>query len=97
MGVGGIFLGKKQKFITVVSNLSVCEPFWFGAECKNETLDGSFAKRLSPFQRRAVQYACVDMWEPFKQGVTEGLPDCRIIRDKFAIMKHANAAVDEIR
>jgi transposase len=29
--------------------------------------------------------------------VTEWLPSCRIIYDKFHIMKHASAAVDEIR
>ncbi len=44
-----------------------------------------------------MQAACVDMWEPFKQSITEWLPDCRIIYDKFHIMKHANAAVDELR
>jgi len=97
MGVDEIYLGKKQKFITVVSNLETGEPLWFGAERKKETLDEFFSKHLSPFQRGAVQAACVDMWEPFKQSITEWLPDCRIIYDKFHIMKHANAAVDEIR
>jgi len=37
------------------------------------------------------------MWEPFKQSIAEWLPNCRIIYDKFHIMKHASAAVDEIR
>jgi len=31
MGVDGIFLGKKQKFITVVSNLTSGGSLWFGA------------------------------------------------------------------
>jgi transposase len=97
MGVDEIYLGKKQKFITVVSNLETGEPLWFGAERKKETLDEFFSKQLSPFQRGAVQAACVDMWEPFKQSIAEWLPACRIIYDKFHIMKHANAAVDEIR
>lgn len=97
MGVDEIFVGKKQKFITVVSNLETAEPLWFGAERKKETLDEFFARQLSPFQRGAVRAACVDMWEPFKQSITEWLPDCRIIYDKFHIMKHASAAVDEIR
>jgi transposase len=97
MGVDEIFVGKKQKFITVVSNLETAEPLWFGVERKKETLDEFFAKQLSPFQRGAVQAACVDMWEPFKQSITEWLPNCRIIYDKFHIMKHASAAVDEIR
>ena len=97
MGVDEIFMGKKQKFITVVSNLETAEPVWFGAERKKETLDEFFAKQLSPFQRGAVQAACVDMWEPFRQSIAQRLPNCRIVYDKFHIMKHASAAVDEIR
>jgi len=97
MGVDEIFVGKKQKFITVVSNLETSEPLWFGAERKKETLDAFFSKQLSPFQRGAVRAACVDMWEPFQQSITQWLANCRIIYDKFHIMKHANAAVDEIR
>jgi transposase len=97
MGVDEIFVGKKQKFITVVSNLETSEPLWFGPERKKETLDEFFAKQLSPFQRSAVRAACVDMWEPFRQSITQWLPKCKIIYDKFHIMKHAGAAVDEVR
>lgn len=34
MGVDEIYLGKKQKFLTVVSNLETGEPLWFGRERK---------------------------------------------------------------
>jgi transposase len=97
MGVDEIYLGKKQKFITVVSNLDAAEPLWFGQDRKKDTLDEFFEKRLSPFQRGAVQAACVDMWDPFRQSIEQWLPKCRIIYDKFHIMKHAGAAVDEVR
>ena len=97
MGVDEIHLGKKQKFITVVSNLDVAEPLWFGQDRKKDTLDEFFEKRLSPFQRGAVQAACVDMWDPFRQSIEQWLPKCRIVYDKFHIMQHANAAVDEVR
>jgi transposase len=97
MGVDEIYLGKKQKFITVVSNLGTSEPLWFGAERKKETLDEFFTKQLSLFQRGAVQAACVDMWKPFKQSIIEWLPNCRTIYDKFHIIKYSNAAVDEVR
>jgi transposase len=97
MGVDEIFLGKKQKFLTVVSNLETAEPLWFGQERKKETLDEFFDKQLSSFQRGTVWAACVDMWEPFRQSIEQWLPKCRIIYDKFHIMKHAGAAVDEVR
>src|SRR5664280_2351777 len=40
---------------------------------------------------------CVDMWEPFRQSIEQWLPQCRIVYDKFHIMQHAGAAVDEVR
>jgi transposase len=97
MGVDEIFLGKKQKFITVVSNLETGEPLWFGRERKKETFDGFFQKELSVRQRAKIEAACVDMWKPFRQSMEQWVPQCRIIYDKFHIMKHANEAVEEVR
>ena len=65
MGVDEIYLGKKQKFLTVVSNLETGEPLWFGRERKKETLDEFFRNELSAGQRSRIEAACVDMWEPF--------------------------------
>ena len=90
-------LGKKQKFLTVVSNLESGEPLWFGQERKKETLDEFFEKQLSAFQRSAIRAACVDMWEPFRQSIEQWAGNCRIVYDKFHIMQHAAAAVDEVR
>jgi transposase len=97
MGIDEIHLGKKPKFLTVVSNLETGEPLWFGRERKKETLDEFFEKQLSRFQRNAIRAACVDMWEPFRQSLEQWLPQCRIVYDKFHIMQHAGAAVDEVR
>ena len=97
MGIDEIHLGKKQKFLTAVSNLETGEPLWFGRERKKETLDEFFGKQLSRFQRNAIRAACVDMWEPFRQSIEQWLPQCRIVYDKFHIMQHAGAAVEEVR
>jgi len=97
MGVDEIHLGKKQKFLTVVSNLETGEPWWFGRERKKETLDEFFTQQLSAFQRSAIRAACVDMWEPFRQSLGQWAPKCRIVYDKFHIMQHAGRAVDEVR
>jgi transposase len=97
MGVDEIFLGKKQKFLTVVSNLETGEPLWFGKERKQETLDEFFREELSARQRGRIEAVCVDMWEPFRLSLEQWAPKCRIIYDKFHIMQHANLAVDEVR
>ena len=97
MGIDEIYLGKKQKFLTVVSNLQTGEPLWFGRERKKETLDEFLGQQLSAFQRRVVQAACVDMWEPFRQSLEQWVPQCQIIYDKFHVLQHASKAVDEVR
>ena len=97
MGIDELYLGKKQKFLTVVSNLQTGEPLWFGRERKKETLDEFLGQQLSAFQRRMVQAACVDMWEPFRQSLEQWVPRCQIIYDKFHILQHASKAVDEVR
>lgn len=97
MGVDEIYLGKKQKFLTVVSNLQTGEPLWFGRERKKETLDEFLGQQLSAFQRSVIRAACVDMWEPFRQSLEAWVPKCQIIYDKFHILQHASKAVDEVR
>lgn len=97
MGVDEIYLGKKIKFVTVVSNLETGEPIWFGNERKKQTLDEFFSSQLSRAQRNRIAVACLDMWEPFRQSVQEWAQNCAIVYDKFHIMQHANQAVDEVR
>ena len=66
MGVDEIFKGKRDKLLTVVCNLETGEPLWLGKERKKETLDEFFRTELSSRQRKAIEAACVDMWEPFR-------------------------------
>ena len=97
MGVDEIYLGKKQEFLTVVSNLKTGEPLWFGRERKKETLDELFETQLSAFQRSAISDACVDMHEPYRLSMEQWVPRCSLIYDKFHVMKRANDAVAEVR
>jgi len=97
MGIDEIYLGKKHKFLTVVSNLETGEPLWFGRERRKETLDEFLGQQLSAFQRSVVRAACVDMWEPYRQSLQQWVPKCQIIYDKFHILQHASQAIDEVR
>jgi transposase len=97
MGVDELYLGKKQKFVTVVSNLESQEPLWFGEERKKETLDEFFRTQLSRKQRGRMEAACLDMWEPYRLSLEDWVPGCRLVYDKFHILQHANAAIDEVR
>ena len=105
MGVDEIYRGKKDKFLTVVSNLETGEPLWFGPARKKETLDDFFCNQLSGRKREHIQAACVDMWEPFRLSIEEWAPQCVIVYDKFHIvgarvesaLQHANDAIEELR
>jgi transposase len=97
MGVDEIYLGKKQRFLSVVCNLQTCEPLWFGRERKKEALDEFFRTELSAKQRRGIQAACLDMWKPYRLSIEQWATNCQIVYDKFHIMQQANAAVDEVR
>jgi transposase len=97
MGVDEIWLGKRTKFLTVVSNLATGEPMWFGRDRTQVTLDEFFRTELRWGQRQRIEAACVDMWQAFTNSITHWAPHCRIVYDKFHVMQHANAAVDETR
>ena len=97
LGVDELYLGRTQKFVTVVSNLETGEPLWIGAERTKEALDGFFREELTPWRRRRIEAACVDMWEPFTKSILGWAPQCRIVFDKFHVMQHANQAIDEVR
>jgi len=96
LGVDEIFWRKGQ-CLTVTSDLEAGEPIWAAPERKQESLDRFFIERLPPRRRRAVQAVCVDMWKPYLQSLSEHLPRAAIVFDKFHVMKHVNAAVDETR
>jgi transposase len=97
MGVDEIYRGKKGKFLTVVGNLETGEPLWFGRERKKETLDDFFRNELASRQRKRIEAACVDMWEPFRMSIEQWAPQCQIVYDKFHVMQHTNDAIDEVR
>jgi len=96
-GVDEIYLGKKQRFMTVVSNLETGEPLWMGAERKKETLDEFFRTQLSGKQRRGIEAVCVDMWKPYQLSLEEWAPQGRIVYDKFHVLQHAQQAIDAVR
>lgn len=96
MGVDEIFW-KKGSCLTVVSDLETGEPIWATPDRKKQSLDRFFAEKLPPRRRRAVRAVCVDMWKPFLLSLREHLPQAAIVFDKFHVIQHVNAAVDETR
>ena len=74
LGMDEIYLGKKTKFLTVASNLESAEALWFGRERKRETLDAFCKAEVAAGQRKRIEAACVDMWEPYCASIQEWRP-----------------------
>jgi transposase len=72
MGVDEIHLGKKQKFLTVASNLESGEPLWFGRERKKETLDGFFQEELSARNGEALRRRAWTCGSPTGKALSNG-------------------------
>ena len=53
---------------------------------KKKTLDGYSHKQLSAFQCSAIKAACVDTWEPSRQGLEKWRPEFRTVHCKFIIL-----------
>jgi transposase len=66
-------------------------------ERKKETLDDFFRSQLVSRQRKRIEAACVDMWDPFRKSIEQWAPQCQIVYDKFHVLQHANDAIDEVR
>src|SRR5439155_27284097 len=64
---------------------------------EKETLDEFFRTQLSRKQRHGIEAACLDMWEPYRLSLAQWTPACRLVYDKFHLLQHANAALDQVR
>ncbi|HET9956911.1 MAG TPA: transposase [Polyangiaceae bacterium] len=101
-GVDGKWLGRrhkrKEKFVTIVSNLETGVPVWIGYGRDGATLK-SFLGSLTPEQKAALKLFAVDMHEPSKKAIHEdhALAHAAIVHDPFHVIKRAGEAVTELR
>jgi transposase len=50
---------------------------------------------LTARQRRVITAVCTDMHRPYLNAVGTGLPNAEVVFDKFHVLQHASAALDE--
>lgn len=89
---------RKEKFVTIVSNLQTGVPVWMGYGRDSATLK-SWIDSLTPEQKAAIKLFAVDMHEPFKKAIREdsALAHAAIVHDPFHVIKRAGEAVTELR
>ena len=97
LGADEIHRGKRQKFYTVLSDLVHGEVMGLAPERTEESLAGLLTTCLDARQRAAVEAVCTDMHRPYANAVAQALPQATIVYDKFHVLQHAGAALDEVR
>ena len=102
VGVDEKWLGRrhkrKEKFVTIVSNLETGVPVWIGYGRGSETL-ASWLATLTPRQKAEIRTFALDMHEPFKKAIRDdsSLDHAAIVHDPFHVIKRAGKAITELR
>jgi transposase len=98
VGVDEKAFRKGHSYLTVVCDLEEGTVQHVAEDRKAESL-ASYYAGLTDKQQQAIAAVAMDMWEPYMQATTAGLPEGqqKIVFDRFHIMQIMNRAVDKVR
>ncbi len=97
LGIDEISLKKRHKqFALVISDIERKCILAVLPDRKKETLV-IWLSGLTGQQRKAIKYASIDMWSPYKQAVVKVLPHVKVVVDRFHVMKQLNERISQIR
>jgi transposase len=97
LGADEIHRGKAQKFYTVLSDLVHGEVLGLAPERTEASLSGLLTSCLNTRQRAAVEAVCTDMHQPYLNAIRAVVTEADVVFDKFHVLQHASAALDEVR
>jgi len=97
IGLDEIQRGKGQRFWTVLSDVVHGEVIGLRRDRSAATTTTLLREDLSGRQRGAITAVCTDMWKPYLAAVATGLPKAEVVFDKFHVLQHASAALDDVR
>jgi transposase len=97
IGIDEISIRKGHTYRIVVSDLMRGRPIWFGGENRSEESMSQFYAWLGEKKSRGIRLAVMDMWKPFRTATEQDAPNAAILFDKFHVMRHLGAALDQVR
>jgi transposase len=90
-----IYLGRKQKYLTLVIDQESGRIIWVGRGKAGEALHG-FWRRLKASGAK-IEAVAMDMSQAYASTVARHLPDALIVFDRFHVMKLMNEKLDDLR
>jgi transposase len=97
IGLDEIQRGKGHQFWTVLSDLVHGEVIGWRRDRTEESATTLLTEALTPQQRGCIEAVCTDMWKPYLNAVAAVLPKADVVFDKFHVLQHASAALDDVR
>jgi transposase len=96
IGIDEISRRRGHTYATVIYDLVSGDLIWSGDGRDKETLEQFFAE-LGEERTKTIRGVCCDMWESYADVVKQRVPNAILVFDKFHIVKHLMAAVDDVR
>jgi transposase len=97
LGADEIQRGKGHRFWTVLSDVTRGEVIGLARDRTDAALTSLITGCLDARQRSAVRAFCVDMHQGYGTAIRRELPHAAIVYDKFHVLQHASATLDEVR
>lgn len=95
LAIDEIYLGRKQKYLTLVIDQESGRIIWVGRGKAGEALQG-FWRRLKASGAR-IEAVAMDMSQAYASAVARHLPEALIVFDRFHVMKLMNEKLDDLR
>lgn len=96
LGIDEVSRKKGHKYLTLVYDLERGQLVWVGKERTKDTLR-AFFDELGKRRSAHIKAVSMDMWAPYLNVVRARAPGAVICFDRFHVVHHLNAAVDEVR
>ena len=97
IGIDEVSRRKGQVYLTVVYDLERRVLLWVGEDRTEEAVRPFFTKEMGRQRCQTLRVICMDMWAAYANLVREHATQAQILFDRFHIVQHLNAAVEEVR
>jgi transposase len=97
IGLDEIQRGKGQRFWTVLSDVVHSEVMGLRQDRTEAAATALLTEELTGRQRAAITAVCTDMHRPYLNAVGAVLTHAAVVFDKFHVLQHASAALDDVR
>lgn len=96
IAIDEVAIMKGHKYVTIIRDYDtgiVIRIFF--SRCYESTTKA--LESLGKQRLEGIEYASLDMWDPFIKAVKEKCPNAKLVFDKFHIVKKVNQALDKVR